>query len=172
MNAPILTTERLRLRMFVDEDFDQYAAIHMDPDVTRFTARVQFTRMDAWRHMAMILGHWVLRGYGMWAVEEAATGKLVGRVGFHNPDGWPAFELGWTIGKPWWGKGYASEAAKRCLKYAFEDMGREHVISLIDPENTSSIRVAERIGEKVEGDVEVGGHRLLIYGISRMSSRA
>ena len=167
MNAPTLTTERLRLRMLRDEDFDEYAAIHMDPDITRFTARVQFTRMDAWRHMAMILGHWVLRGYGMWAVEEIATGKLAGRVGFHNPDGWPAFELGWTIGKAFWGKGYATEAAKRCLDYAFDEMGRDHVISLIDPENVASIRVAERIGETLEGEEEVGGHRSLRYGISR-----
>lgn len=167
MNVPELTTERLRLRMLTDDDFDQYAAIHMEPDVTRFTTRTQMTRMDAWRHMAMVIGHWVLRGYGMWAVEERESGRLVGRVGFYNPDGWPAFELGWTIGKPWWGKGYATEAAKRCLRYAFDEMGREHVISLIDPENVSSIRVAERIGESLEGEVEVGGYRVLKYGIAR-----
>ena len=167
MNAPILTTDRLRLRMLTNEDFDQYAAIHTDPEVTRFTTRTHMTRMEAWRHMAMILGHWVLRGYGMWGVEELETGRLVGRVGFHNPDGWPAFELGWTIGRNWWGKGYASEAARRCLKYAFEDMNRDHVISLIDPENINSIGVADRIGEKLEGEVEVGGHRVLVYGISR-----
>jgi RimJ/RimL family protein N-acetyltransferase len=167
MNAPVLTTERLRLRMLGNDDFDQYAAIHMDPDITRYTARVEYTRMDCWRHMAMILGHWVLRGYGMWGVEELASGRLVGRVGFHNPDGWPAFELGWTIGKPWWGNGYATEAAKRCLDYAFEEMGRDHVISLIDPENVSSIRVAERIGETLEGEEELGGHRVLKYGIAR-----
>jgi RimJ/RimL family protein N-acetyltransferase len=123
--------------------------------------------MDTWRHLAMILGHWHLRGFGMWGVEELATGKLVGRVGFHEPDGWPAFELGWTIGRAWWGKGYATEAAKRCLEYAFKEMQREHVISLIDPENVNSIRVAERLGETLEGETEVGGHRVLIYGISR-----
>jgi RimJ/RimL family protein N-acetyltransferase len=167
MSAPILTTARLRLRMLTNDDFDQYAAIHTDPDVTRFTTRTEMNRMDSWRHMAMILGHWVLRGYGMWGVEELATGRLVGRVGFHNPDGWPAFELGWTIGKPWWGKGYATEAARRCLAYAFEEMGRDHVISLIDPDNVSSIKVAERIGEEVEGHAEVMGHRLLMYGISK-----
>lgn len=153
--------------MLTDDDFGQYAAIHTDPDVTRFTTRTHLTRMEAWRHLAMLLGHWVLRGYGMWGVEELETGRLVGRVGFHNPDGWPAFELGWTIGKNWWGKGYATEAAKACLDHAFNHMGREHVISLIDPENLSSIRVAERIGEKLEGEADVAGHNLLIYGISR-----
>ena len=167
MNAPILNTDRLRLRMLTSEDFEQYAAIHMEPDVTRFTMRKQLDRIDAWRHMATIVGHWALRGYGMWGVEELSTGRLVGRVGFHYPEGWPAFELGWTIGKPWWGRGYASEAARRCLDYAFEEMNREHVISLIDPENVNSIRVAERIGEVLEGEVDVAGHHLLMYGISR-----
>ncbi len=167
IDAPVLTTPRLKLRMLEERDFEEYSAIHMDPEITRFTARMQFTRMDTWRHLAMILGHWHLRGFGMWGVEELATGQLVGRVGFYEPDGWPAFELGWTIGRAWWGKGYATEAAKRCLEYAFREMQREHVISLIDPENVNSIRVAERLCETLEGETEVGGHRVLIYGISR-----
>ena len=153
--------------MLQEADFEQYAAMHMDPEVTRFTTRTVLDRNEAWRHLAMIVGHWHLRGFGMWGVEEPATGALVGRVGFHQPDGWPDFELGWTIGKSWWGKGYASEAAKRCLEYAFEEMKRDRVISLIDPLNVSSIRVAERIGETLEGEWQHGEHRLLIYGVRR-----
>jgi len=167
MNAPELTTERLLLRMLTVDDFDEYAEIHLDPDITRYTARFEFTRLDAWRHLAMIVGHWELRGYGMWGVFEKATGALAGRVGFYNPDTWPAFELGWTIGKKFWGKGYASEAARRCLDHAFDDMKREHVISLIDPANVASIRVAEAIGETLEGETDLAGHRTLVYGISR-----
>jgi len=167
MSAPILTTPRLRLRMLQEADFEEYAAIHQDPEVTRFTTRSVLDRRAAWRHMAIIAGHWHLRGFGMWGVEELATGHLVGRVGFHEPDPWPGFELAWTIGRNWWGKGYASEAARRCLAYAFEDMNRDHVISLIDPANTASIRVAEAIGEGVEGEVEVERYRLLVYGIRR-----
>lgn len=153
--------------MLQAEDFEEYAAMHMDFEVVRYTSRTQLTRMDAWRHLATMVGHWHLRGFGMWGVEELATGRLVGRVGFHEPDGWPAFELGWTLGRAAWGKGYATEAAKRCLEYAFHEMNREHVISLIDPENVASIKVAERIGETLEGEAEVMGHRLLVYGISR-----
>jgi len=153
--------------MLQAEDFDEYAAIHVDSEVTRFTVRAQLSRYDAWRHMAMIAGHWVLRGYGMWGVFEKSSGHLVGRVGFYYPDGWPAFELGWTLGRNFWGKGYATEAARRCLDYAFDEMGRDHVISLIDPANVASIRVAERIGETVEGEVEVAGYRSLVYGITR-----
>lgn len=153
--------------MLQDADFEEYAAIHMDPEVTRFTLRTQLNRMESWRHLATITGHWHLRGFGMWGVFEKTTGALVGRVGFHQPDGWPDFELGWTIGRAWWGKGYATEAAKRCVDFAFTEMGRDHLISLIDPANVASIRVAERIGETVQGEFELGEHRLIVYGVRR-----
>jgi len=172
MNVPILTTQRLRLRMLQQSDFEAYAAMHMVPEVTRFTTRSVLTRMEAWRHLAIIVGHWHLRGFGMWGVEELDTGTLVGRVGFHEPDGWPDVELAWTIGRNWWGKGYATEAARRCLDYAFGEMGRDHLISMIDPENVDSIRVAERLGQKVEGEWELHGIRHLLYGISRAEGGA
>lgn len=149
--------------MLQESDFEEYAAIHMDPEVTRFTARAQLDRYEAWRHLATIAGHWHLRGFGMWGVFEKATDRLAGRVGFHQPEGWPDFELGWTLGRASWGKGYATEAAKACLDYAFEVMKRRRVISLIDPENVASIRVAERIGELRDGEWQHGAHRLLVY---------
>jgi RimJ/RimL family protein N-acetyltransferase len=167
MDIPILQTERLTLRMLQGSDFEEYAAIHTDPEVTRYTTRTHLDRIEAWRHLAIVCGHWHLRGFGMWGVFEKDTGRLAGRTGFHYPDSWPAFELGWTMGRAFWGKGYATEAARECLRYAFEDMGRDHVISLIDPENVASIRVAERIGETLEGEHQLGEHRLLMYGISK-----
>lgn len=167
MNYPVLETGRLLLRMLQESDFEQYSAIHLDPEVTRFTARKQMDRMETWRHLSFIAGHWHLRGFGMWGVFEKDTGRLVGRVGFHQPDGWPDFELGWTIGRAFWGRGYATEAAARCVRYAFEDMDRDHLISLIDPLNVASIRVAERIGETVQGSVVIGEHSLIVYGIRR-----
>lgn len=171
MTAPVLTTARLELRMLQLPDFEQYAAIHADPEVTRFTARTQLDRNEAWRHLAMFAGHWHLRGFGMWGVFEKESGLLAGRVGFHEPEGWPGFELAWTIGRGFWGRGYAPEAARRCLEYAFEEMGRTRVISLIDPANTNSIRVAEKIGEVVEGEATVLGHRLLVYAARKHAAR-
>ena len=164
-NFPELVTQRLHLRVLEDRDFEQYTVIHQDAEVTRFTSRAHLDRLDTWRHLAMIVGHWHLRGFGMWGVFERSSGDLVGRVGFHQPDPWPDFELGWTLGRKAWGKGYATEAARRCLDYARVEMARTHLISLIDPENVASIRVAERIGETLQGEVEVQGHRLLKYGI-------
>ena len=84
-----------------------------------------------------------------------------------NPIGWPAFELGWTLDRDSWGQGYATEGAQRALAYAFTELGRDHVISLIDPANVASAKVAERLGEKVEGKTELLGKEVLIYGIGR-----
>ena len=83
-------------------------------------------------------------------MEERATGALVGRIGFFEPEGWPGFELGWMLRRDAWGKGYATEGARRALAHAFTELGRDHVISLILPGNDPSIRVAERLGERLE----------------------
>lgn len=163
-----LRTERLLLRMLREEDFEEYAAMVADAEVSRYLGEGKpLSRGDAWRQMAFILGHWQLRGYGMWAVEEAATGRLAGRIGFLYPEGWPDFELGWTLAREFWGCGYATEGARRALDFAFEEMERDHVVSLIRPDNTASIRVAERLGESLEGSVELFGGEALVYGITR-----
>lgn len=162
----ILETERLILRMFREEDFDSYAEMCADPEVMRYLGEGKpLTRPEAWRHMATLVGHWYLRGYGHWAVEERASGRMIGRIGFLNPEGWPGFEVGWTLGRESWGQGYATEGARRALQYAITELNRDRVISLIHPENKGSIRVAERLGEKLEGRTELFGHEVLIYGM-------
>jgi len=168
VDIPTLETARLRMRAFRVDDLDAYAAMCADPEVMRFLGTgVTLDRSEAWRSMAGFLGHWALRGYGMWALEEKQTGTLVGRSGFLNPEGWPGFELGWTLGRPSWGKGFATEAARRALDYAFEDLGRERVISLIRPANTPSMRVAERLGMVRAGEVELLGGPAFVYEATR-----
>src|SRR3569832_2454149 len=88
----------LMLCAFTQGDLDAYAAIMGDPDVARYIAPAPMTRDESWRSMASSLGHWMLRGYGTWAVEVRETGEMVGRVGMINPEGWPALEIGWTLG--------------------------------------------------------------------------
>ena len=167
MNEVTLETERLLLRWFRESDFDQFFEMSSDPQVMQFLGGKPLTEIEAWKSMAAFIGHWYFRGFGVWAVEEKSSGKLVGRIGFMHPAGWPGFELGWTLGRNSWGKGYATEGARRALEYAFTEMGRDHVISLIAPENVNSIKVAERLGEKVEGETEFIGRNVFIYGISR-----
>ncbi|MGY9104942.1 MAG: GNAT family N-acetyltransferase, partial [Alphaproteobacteria bacterium] len=99
--VPILETERLILRDWRAEDFDAYAEIFRDPETTRFISKLP-TRQEAWRNMAMVIGHWSLHGYGPWAVERRSDGALIGRIGYWNPADWPALELIWAIGKNYW----------------------------------------------------------------------
>lgn len=162
-----LETERLLLREWREDDFESYARICADAEVMRYLSGQPMSRAEAWRHLAFIVGHWHLRGYGHWAVEEKASGRLIGRMGFLNPEGWPGFEVGWTLGRDSWGKGYATEGARRMLDYAFGELGRGHVVSVIHPENRASIRVAEKMGERLEGETELLGNRVLVYGVSR-----
>jgi RimJ/RimL family protein N-acetyltransferase len=167
MNEVTLETERLILRMWREADFEPYAELCADPEVMRYLGGKVFDRTEAWRHMASIIGHWYLRGYGIWAVEEKASGRFAGRIGCINPEGWPAFEVGWTLKREFWGKGYATEAGRRALEYAFNELDKPHVISLIQPENRASIRVAERLGETLEGTARVMGLEVLVYGVDR-----
>jgi RimJ/RimL family protein N-acetyltransferase len=169
--APALDIEtpRLRLRLFREEDLDAYAEMCADPEVMRYIGdRKVMTRSEAWRHMAMMLGHHQLRGYGLCAVEEKASGEMVGRVGIWRPDGWPELEAAWTLRRRYWGKGYATEAARAAIDYAFRALEAERVISLIDEANTASIRVAERLGERpLEGMIEIYGRPVQVYSIRR-----
>ena len=170
MDGPKIETERLILRMLrEDDDFEEYAKLCANPEIMRYTLGKPLDRSEAWRLFAYHVGHWQLRGYGYFAAIDKASGRFAGRIGFTNSQGWPGFELGWTLGPDFQGKGLATEGARRLLRYAFEELDQPHVISLIHPENTPSIRVAERLGEKPEGQTEVLGMLLTIYGIDRDS---
>lgn len=162
-----IETARLALRPFREDDIDAYAALCADPEVMRFVGRGPLSREDAWRQMAMLVGHWQLRGYGMWAVEERASGALIGRIGCHFPEGWPDIEVSWVLARRHWGKGYGLEGASAAVAYAFTHLDREHIVSLIHPANARSLRLAERLGESVEGEMELRGHTVLVYGLTR-----
>jgi RimJ/RimL family protein N-acetyltransferase len=163
-----LETDRLTLRMLCESDFEAYAEMCADPEVMRYIGDGQpLVRPMAWRNLAQMIGHWSLRGYGIWAAEERSTGTLVGRIGFWNPDGWPGFELGWMLRRAYWGRGYATEGARAALDFAFTRMEQPAVISLIHPENAASIRVAQRLGERLVDSAELFGRPALVYRITR-----
>lgn len=163
-----LETERLVLRMFDKADVEAYAAFCGDPEVMRYIGDGQpLAPPMAWRSLATVIGHWSLRGYGLWAVTERASGALVGRVGFWNPHGWPGFELGWLLSRSYWGRGYATEAARAAMDWGFTRREEPQVISLIYPDNAASIEVATRLGERLADRIELLGKPVLLYRITR-----
>jgi RimJ/RimL family protein N-acetyltransferase len=170
----VLHTDRLTFRMLREEDLDAYAALYADPEVARFIGGEgrPLSRAEAWRNMVLMIGHWHLRGYGMWAAVERRTQAWVGRIGFFDPEGWPGFELGWALLPRYWGRGLATEGARAALDYAFTTIGREHVISVVHPDNERSLRVAAGLGERLERTTRLQGHEVLIYGLSREAWRA
>jgi RimJ/RimL family protein N-acetyltransferase len=159
-----LATARLDLRMFREEDLDAYTDMCADEEVMRFIGVGGPVDADvAWRQMALFLGEWTLHGYGMWAVEERASGRLIGRVGFLNPHGWPACELGWLLARDTWGHGFAREAAKAALAHGRANRGIRIVISLIRPDNLRLIALANRPGARLDRKIDFMGGTTLQY---------
>lgn len=164
---PVLETERLLLRPLEERDLDEFAAIMADAEVVRYLGGEPVGRDDAWRFMATILGHEVLRGWSNNAVVEKASGRLLGRCGLWEPEGWPGTEIGWVLARSAWGSGYATEAAVAWRDWAFAELDVDDLISVIHVDNERSKRVAERIGHRYLRDLEVRGFPCAIYGQTR-----
>ncbi|MFL5608986.1 MAG: GNAT family N-acetyltransferase [Gemmatimonadaceae bacterium] len=164
MRIPHLTTDRLLLRGFAPDDVEPYVAMMARDEVTRYLGDGRpLSRADAWRQLAMLAGHWVLRGFGLWAVEERATGNFIGRIGCLEPEGHPSFEIAYTLAPAAWGRGYAREGAAAALRYARDTLGRTDITSIIRPANVASIRVAESLGAVAAEPVEFFGAPSVLY---------
>jgi RimJ/RimL family protein N-acetyltransferase len=163
--APELRTERLRMRAPRMEDYERFVTMLSDPGVGAGLGKPEgLTPHEAWLDLSVLTGHWLLRGFGHWVVEELDTGHAVGRVGLYYPPDWPGLEVGWTVAREHWEKGYATEAARSACAWAHEVLGADHILSLIHPDNARSIRVAEKLGETLEGRHRARGFDLLVYG--------
>lgn len=164
LDIPRLETDRLFLRAPCEQDFEAEAAFYAT-DAARFVGGPKKPH-ESWRNLAMMVGHWVFRGYGFWAVEDKATGSYLGRVGLWFPEGWLEREIGWTLMTHATGKGYATEAAVAARAYAYDRLGWDTAISQIDPDNEGSKAVARRLGATFEstyvdpeyGDIEIWRH--------------
>ncbi len=137
-----LETERLLLRLPEEKDLPGMTAFVQDPLSMRFFGGVQGVE-GSWRFLVGALGHWQLRGFGFYSVIDKESGAWIGRIGFIRPATWPALELAWGLLSPFWGKGYAPEAA---LAIRAHRPAGERLVSCIDPENLPSRRVAEKLG--------------------------
>lgn len=167
--TPRIETERLVLRGWRKDDFEPFAAMMADAQTARFLSAEQRPRdrASAWRDMALFVGHWALRGYGLFAVEEKESGALVGRVGAWRPECWVGFELGWGLARPFWGRGYAREAARAAGDWAFAQFPLERIVSLIHADNAPSQKLAQRLGMRIGASTIHAGMPHDVWEISR-----
>jgi len=145
---PTLETERLLLRAFTPGDLDRFTDIVGDPQVMQFAtySGQAMSRGQAWNWMCLMLGHWHMRGFGLWAVEEKRTGLLIGRIGIQLLEWFDEEELVWMLDHSSWGKGYATEGASAAVRFGFERLNLPKLSAVIHPENQRSINLAGRLG--------------------------
>jgi RimJ/RimL family protein N-acetyltransferase len=160
LDGPVIETERLKLRQWCGADIAPNTAMLADPAAGRFITADGKPVTDefvGWRNAAIMAGHWVLHGVGMFVVEEKSSGKFAGRVGPWSPPGWPGFEIGWGIASEFRGKGYAVEAARASIDWAFATFELDRIMHCIDRENIASQGVARRLGAEKEREIDLFG---------------
>jgi RimJ/RimL family protein N-acetyltransferase len=154
------------MRGFTSEDYEAWAAIVADDETMRALGRPSgLNQWEAWNDLAQLAGGWELRGFGQWALVERESGELVGRAGLNYPADWPDLEVGWLMKADRRGRGYATEAGAASVRWAFDELGADHVISLIAKENAASRRVAEKLGGRPEGTATLRGYELTVFWI-------
>ncbi|MFC4066248.1 GNAT family N-acetyltransferase [Actinoplanes subglobosus] len=171
-----LRTERLLLRQWKDDDLDALTPMYADPEVMRYIrdGSVQ-TREETAAHLDRMRQHWDEHGFGLFAAESLATGELTGWVGLavpaFLPEILPAVEIGWRLGRSFWGAGLATEGARAALRFGLVDRGLERLVSIRDPENVRSARVMEKIGLIFDRRTTVpgNGRTVDVYATPRLS---
>jgi len=167
----ILETPRLLLRRQLPADLDDLWALYCDPEITKYIPDAPRTRDEAREEL-----EWHMNGHprnpdlGLWATLHKERGKFIGRCGLlpWEIEGRQEVEVAYTIARDYWGQGLATEAATAILQYGFETLGLTRLVSLIEPENIPSQKVAEKIGMAYEKTVEEGEYTpFFIYSMHR-----
>ncbi|WP_068109547.1 GNAT family N-acetyltransferase [Tropicimonas marinistellae] len=144
LDIPVLETERLVLRAPVTADFPAYRA-YFASERSQYTGGPRGER-ETWAGFATLLGHWLIRGFGMWTICERGSETPAGHAGCWQPATWPEAEIGWIMYDGYEGRGYAFEAASAIRDHAFGPMGWTTAVSYIRPGNDRSVALAERLG--------------------------
>jgi RimJ/RimL family protein N-acetyltransferase len=175
-----LETDRLLLRAPVTEDAEALAPMYGDPDVMRYVGDGRtLTRGDTERSVKRMIERWEADGFGLFTTVRKDDGAVIGRVGLlvWNTDTWEPttraaaanvpseVEVGYTLGKPYWGQGFATEAAGAVRDYALNELGAERLIALIIHGNTASENVARKLGLEYERDIMLGRREAQLFAL-------
>jgi RimJ/RimL family protein N-acetyltransferase len=158
-----LETGRLLLRQFADADWHGLHDYFGDAEATGFTWGRALSTGETWRTMCTMIGHWQLRGYGPYAVVDKSSDQVLGTVGFWYPNDWPEPEIKWGLARRYWGRGYASEAARAVLSAGHDYLPDITLISMIHDDNAASIGVAHALGAKRERAIDYEGEPHGVY---------
>lgn len=160
-------TARLRLRMFTPDDLKPLSLIFADPHVTEYLGKdgQPISTEETAAALTSIIQHWQKHGFGRWAVEDKAGGRLLGYAGIRSLEGQP--ELVYLLAKEYWGFGLATEVAVACLRYGFTEKRFDSILALTRPLNVRSRRVMEKIGMRFEKDANYFDIDVVQYVIER-----
>ena len=157
MSQIIITTPRLNLRLWKDEDAEPFIKMNMDKEVMRFFPDTQ-TAEQTLALLDRVKAHFTTHGYGLWAVERKDNGRFIGFTGLWHPNFkshfTPCVEIGWRLSKENWGLGFATEAAKACIAYGFTSIGLKEIYSFTSTINHPSINVMKKSGMQFMGEFE------------------
>lgn len=157
----ILETERLILRKPTAQDCVGAVSFYTSERSAMAGGNIDAGR--AWRQFAAILGHWEIRGFGLFAVTQKPSDQIIGLVGQWYPGDWPEQELGWVVFDGSEGKSIAYEAACAARTHAYETLSWETAVSYIDPDNSRSIALAERLGCHLDNEATLPKPDTLVY---------
>jgi RimJ/RimL family protein N-acetyltransferase len=172
-----LTTSRLLLRRWREDDLPAMAAINADPEVMRWIGDGTPIDEDATAAgTAPSEQHWETHGFGLFAVEIRATGELAGFAGLNTPYSLPevlsAVEIGWRLGQQYWGQGIATEAARAALEFGFTDRRLDRIVSIHQLGNDASGRIMQKLGMQLDREItDSRGRRVRIYALNRSDHR-
>ena len=143
---PEIETARLLLRMFKPDDLEDLSRIYGDADVMKYLSGHALTREETASWLNYFLSGWDQYGFGWWAVTLKERGELIGHCGLQFIHVTPDIEVTYGLAKAYWRMGYASEAARACFRYGFQELKIDHIYALAEPGNVGSQRVMERVG--------------------------
>jgi RimJ/RimL family protein N-acetyltransferase len=170
MTIPALTTPRLILRAFSEQDVDAMHQILGGEGVLRYFPPTDPPPRDRVQRMILgLLRHWDERGYGLWAVESRQDGELLGRCGLQYLPELDEVEVDFILGRAFWGQGFGTEAARASVRYGFEELGLARVVGIAHVENRASQRVLEKLGMNLVEQREFFGIPCSRYGVERFT---
>jgi ribosomal-protein-alanine N-acetyltransferase len=167
VKAPEIETSRLRLRPFTTDDLEDLHLIFGDAEVMRhITGGKVRTRAETETGLRRTIEAWETRGFGFWAVTTKGQTAAIGYCGYLLLDRTPEIELAYGIARAHWGRGFATEAARACLRYGFEEMKLERIVAVVNPQNAHSQRVLEKLGMRHTGNAHHYDADLMYYELS------